>query len=258
LRPTSGSVSFNGIDLFNCTKKQKSDLSKQIQIIFQDPYSSLDPRFTVGRCIAEPLSIQHWKTSAERRERVKKMMDDVGLNEEQITKYPHEFSGGQRQRIGIARALVLHPSLVVCDEPVSALDVSIQAQILNLMRDLQRKYKLTYVFISHNLSVVRHISDRIAVMYLGRIMEMGKKHDFFNNPLHPYSRSLLDAIPIPDPNQASMNEPLQGDVPNALDPPQGCVFHTRCKFASELCRTSEPDKIEAEDGHFVSCFLYQR
>lgn len=200
-KPTAGSVTFEGHDLFaKMNRQQNMDLTQKIQIIYQDPYSSLDPRFTVGRCIEEPLIVHHMGNKAERRARVLQLMHDVGLREEVYTRYPHEFSGGQRQRIGVARALALDPKLVVCDEPVSALDVSIQAQILNLMRELQRKYQLTYIFISHNLSVVKHICDRIAVMYLGNIVEIAPKKELFDNPLHPYTKALLGAIPIPDPD----------------------------------------------------------
>lgn len=251
LRRTAGSILFEGKEI--CEMEQKH-LSEEIEIIFQDPYSSLDPRFTVGRCIAEPMVIKGGRTKAERKARVLELMHDVGLRSEQYTKYPHEFSGGQRQRIGIARALVVNPSLVVCDEPVSALDVSIQAQILNLMQDLQKKYNLTYIFISHNLSVVKHICDRIAVMYLGTIIEIADKADLFNKPMHPYTMALLEAIPIPDPELEIMNEPLKGDVPSPINPPTGCCFHTRCPRATEICREAKPEQVEVELGHFVACY----
>lgn len=224
-KPTAGSVTFEGHDLFaKMNRQQNMDLTQKIQIIYQDPYSSLDPRFTVGRCIEEPLIVHHMGNKEERRARVLQLMHDVGLREEVYTRYPHEFSGGQRQRIGVARALALDPKLVVCDEPVSALDVSIQAQILNLMRELQRKYQLTYIFISHNLSVVKHICDRIAVMYLGNIVEIAPKKELFDNPLHPYTKALLGVIPIPDPDIPAMQDMLEGDVPSPINPPKGCCW----------------------------------
>ena len=255
LTPTAGSILYDGKDIFSCTKEEHKELSRKIQIIFQDPYSSLDPRFTLGRCIGEPLVIHKWKSPAERREHIMQLMRDVGLNEEHYTRFPHEFSGGQRQRIGVARSLALNPSLVVCDEPVSALDVSIQAQILNLMQELQQKYSLTYIFISHNLSVIKHISDRIAVMYLGHIVEIANKKDLFANPSHPYTQSLLDAIPVPNPEITTMSEPLEGDVPSPIDPPSGCVFHTRCKHAKPQCSEIVPQSKEIEPGHFMACLL---
>jgi oligopeptide/dipeptide ABC transporter ATP-binding protein len=230
------------------------ELTQKIQIIFQDPYSSLDPRFSIGRCIEEPLIVHHMGNAMERYNRVAELMYDVGLKAEQYTRYPHEFSGGQRQRIGVARALALRPSLVVCDEPVSALDVSIQAQILNLMKELQRKYNLTYIFISHNLSVVKHVCDRIAVMYLGNMMEIADKKDLFDKPLHPYTRALLDAIPVPDPDIKSMTGTLEGDVPSPVNPPKGCVFHTRCPYATDRCRQERPQLKEYGKGHLAACF----
>ena len=240
-KPTAGSVTFEGHDLFaKMNRQQNMDLTQKIQIIYQDPYSSLDPRFTVGRCIEEPLIVHHMGNKEERRARVLQLMHDVGLREEVYTRYPHEFSGGQRQRIGVARALALDPKLVVCDEPVSALDVSIQAQILNLMRELQRKYQLTYIFISHNLSVVKHICDRIAVMYLGNIVEIAPKKELFDNPLHPYTKALLGAIPIPDPDIPAMQDMLEGDVPSPINPPKGCCFHTRCHGCCKECTAQKP------------------
>ena len=253
LRPTDGHILFEGKDIF--APENKHDLTTRIQIIFQDPYSSLDPRFTVGRCIAEPMVVHKIGTPKEREERVHQLMSDVGLRPEHYTKYPHEFSGGQRQRIGVARALALNPSLIVCDEPVSALDVSIQAQILNLMQDLQAKYNLTYIFISHNLSVVKHLCDRIAVMYLGNIVEIAQKHDLFDHPSHPYTNALLDAIPVPDPEIPTMQEMLEGDVPSPMNPPAGCCFHTRCKHACEKCSQEKPKLREISPGHFVACHL---
>lgn len=254
-KPTAGTVLFEGKDLsLNANRREVMELTQKIQIIFQDPYSSLDPRFSIGRCIEEPLIVHHMGNAMERYNRVAELMYDVGLKAEQYTRYPHEFSGGQRQRIGVARALALRPSLVVCDEPVSALDVSIQAQILNLMKELQRKYNLTYIFISHNLSVVKHVCDRIAVMYLGNMMEIADKKDLFDKPLHPYTRALLDAIPVPDPDIKSMTGTLEGDVPSPVNPPKGCVFHTRCPYATDRCRQERPQLKEYGKGHLAACF----
>ncbi len=253
LKPTGGQVLFEGQDIF--AEGKKSDLSQKIQIIFQDPYSSLDPRFTVGRCIAEPMRVHKMGTAKEQEERVRSLMHDVGLRPEAYTKYPHEFSGGQRQRIGVARALALNPSLIVCDEPVSALDVSIQAQILNLMQDLQEKYHLTYLFISHNLAVVEHLCDRVAVMYLGNLVEVAETEDLFCHPVHPYTQALLDAIPVPDPEIPTMQNMLEGDVPSLMNPPTGCCFHTRCPHACEQCSKEKPALREMDNGHFVACHL---
>ena len=253
LKPTGGQVLFEGQDIF--AEGKKSDLSQKIQIIFQDPYSSLDPRFTVGRCIAEPMRVHKIGTAKEQEERVRSLMHDVGLRPEAYTKYPHEFSGGQRQRIGVARALALNPSLIVCDEPVSALDVSIQAQILNLMQDLQEKYHLTYLFISHNLAVVEHLCDRVAVMYLGNLVEVAETEDLFCHPVHPYTQALLDAIPVPDPEIPTMHNMLEGDVPSLMNPPTGCCFHTRCPHACEQCSKEKPALRDMGNGHFVACHL---
>lgn len=255
LRPTQGDILLNGETILDEKKRYSKEMAKKIQIIFQDPYSSLDPRFTVGRCIGEPLEEHKIGTKEERRNIIKELMDEVGLNSEQITRYPHEFSGGQRQRIGIARALALNPELIICDEPVSALDVSIQAQILNLMKELKDKRGLTYIFISHNLSVVHHLCDRIAVMYLGHIVEIAPKDELFENPQHPYTKALLNAIPIPDPTLKTMNEEIQGDVPSPRHPPKGCCFHTRCPFAKPECSTLVPETKEVKPGHFVACHL---
>ena len=253
LKPTGGQVLFEGQDIF--AEGKKSDLSQKIQIIFQDPYSSLDPRFTVGRCIAEPMRVHKMGTAKEQEERVRSLMHDVGLRPEAYTKYPHEFSGGQRQRIGVARALALNPSLIVCDEPVSALDVSIQAQILNLMQDLQEKYHLTYLFISHNLAVVEHLCDRVAVMYLGNLVEVAETEDLFCHPVHPYTQALLDAIPVPDPEIPTMHNMLEGDVTSLMNPPTGCCFHTRCPHACEQCSKEKPALRDMGNGHFVACHL---
>ncbi len=255
LKPTEGHILLEGKEISNIPRRE---LAKHIQIIFQDPYSSLDPRMTVGRCIEEPLKVQGVGTAAERRAKVLELMKEVGLREEQYTRFPHEFSGGQRQRIGVARAIALNPDLVICDEPVSALDVSIQAQILNLMQDLQKKYGLTYIFISHNLSVVKHLCDRIAVMYLGHIVELADRDTLFSNPAHPYTKALLAAIPVPDPDVQSMSGELTGDVPSPLNPPKGCCFHTRCPYATERCSTEAPQLHATADGHFVACHLCEK
>lgn len=252
LKPTEGHILLEGKEISDIPRKE---LAKHIQIIFQDPYSSLDPRMTVGRCIEEPLKVQGVGTAAERRAKVLELMKEVGLREEQYTRFPHEFSGGQRQRIGVARAIALNPDLVICDEPVSALDVSIQAQILNLMQELQKKYGLTYIFISHNLSVVKHLCDRIAVMYLGHIVELADRNTLFANPAHPYTKALLAAIPVPDPDVQSMSGELTGDVPSPLNPPKGCCFHTRCPYATERCRTEAPQLHNVAPGHSVACHL---
>ncbi len=256
LTPTEGTIKYAGQDIFKVEKNKEKDLKKKIQIIFQDPYSSLDPRFTVGRIIGEPLLVHGMSDKTERRDRVLKLMEDVGIRKEFYDRYPHEFSGGQRQRIGVARSLALNPSLIVCDEPVSALDVSIQAQILNLMEELQEKYKLTYIFISHDLSVVKHVCDNIAVMYLGNIMEIADKKLLFNNPKNPYTNALLDAIPVPDPNIKSMTGMLQGDVPSPMNPPLGCCFHTRCRYAMDKCSKVKPQLKMIEENHMVACHLY--
>ena len=255
LKATSGDILYEGESLVNGKGALSRERAKKLQIIFQDPYSSLDSRFTVGRCIREPLDVHKIGTHEERNARVEELMREVGLNHEQITRYPHEFSGGQRQRIGIARALALNPGLIICDEPVSALDVSIQAQILNLMQELKEKHGLTYIFISHNLSVVHHLCDRIAVMYLGNVVEIADKKQLFEDPRHPYTKALLDAIPVPDPERATMSGELEGDVPSPLNPPSGCCFHTRCKYATERCSREKPALTEVEPGHQVACHL---
>ncbi|MCI6960235.1 MAG: ATP-binding cassette domain-containing protein [Oscillospiraceae bacterium] len=255
LKATSGDILYEGESLVQGKNALSRERAKKLQIIFQDPYSSLDSRFTVGRCIREPLDVHQIGTRAEREARVEELMQEVGLNHEQITRYPHEFSGGQRQRIGIARALALNPGLIICDEPVSALDVSIQAQILNLMQELKEKHGLTYIFISHNLSVVHHLCDRIAVMYLGNVVEIADKKQLFDDPRHPYTQALLDAIPVPDPERATMSGELEGDVPSPLNPPSGCCFHTRCKYATERCAKEKPVPVEVEPGHQVACHL---
>ena len=253
ITPTGGKITMDGRSISGMRRKDRYSMAKKMQIIFQDSYSSLDPRFSVGKTIEEPLSVHKISDKAARREAVYKLMEDVGLRKEQYDRYPHEFSGGQRQRIGIARALALNPELIVCDEPVSALDVSIQAQILNLMKDLQNKYKLTYIFISHNLSVVKHVCDRVAVMYLGHIVEIGDKGHIFKNPKHPYTKALLSSIPEPNPDETSMAEMLEGDVPSPVNPPKGCVFNTRCKYACEECFHTLPELEEVCEGHSAAC-----
>ena len=254
LNPSEGKIQYEGEEIFSAAPAKARELRKKVQMIFQDPYSSLDPRMSAGRIIMEPLTVHGVKEGA--KERVLSIMDDVGLLREYYDRYPHEFSGGQRQRIGVARALALNPSLVICDEPVSALDVSIQAQIVNLMQDLQDKYKLTYLFISHDLRIVKHICDRIAVMYLGRIVELAPKDEIFDSPLHPYTRALLSAIPDSDPEQSKEALPILGDVASPIDPPSGCHFHPRCPDCMDICRKSSPVMTESSPGHTVECHLY--
>jgi len=261
--PTSGCALYNGADLFKLSRKQMFNVRREIQVIFQDPYASLSPRMTVGDIIGEPMEIHRVGDKKYRRKRVKKLLKVVGLNPEHINRYPHEFSGGQRQRIGVARALALTPKLILCDEPVSALDVSVQAQILNLMSDLQKEFNLTYLFIAHDLSVVKHISNRIGVMYLGKIVEVADSGDLYKSPLHPYTRGLLSAIPIPDPELEKKRKRiiLKGDVPSPIDPPSGCRFHPRCPNAQEICSKEEPElKNYSKNGneHLAACFFAGR
>ncbi len=251
---TSGQVFYEGADIGAYDKKQMWQMRKKMQIIFQDPYSSLNPRMTVYDLVRAPLDVFGIGTTEERREMVISILNDVGLDRQYLNRFPHEFSGGQRQRIGIARALVLNPEFVVCDEAVSALDVSVRAQVLNLMCRMQEKRRLTYLFISHDLSVVRHVSDRVAVMYLGSVVEIGTKHELYGSPLHPYTRALLSAIPIPDANRKRNRIILEGDVPNAYHPPAGCRFHTRCPYATEQCSQEAPVLRGMGDGeHMVAC-----
>jgi oligopeptide transport system ATP-binding protein len=254
--PTEGQIFFEGEDILLYSSERMRQLRRQMQIIFQDPYSSLNPRKTVGSIIGDPLMIHHIGTGKEREERVVKLMEVVGLRPEHINRYPHEFSGGQRQRIGIARALALNPKLIIADEPVSALDVSIQAQVLNLLEDLQEEFHLTYLFIAHDLSVVEHISDRVAVMHLGRIAELAQREDLYRHPQHPYTQALLSANPVPDPTLERKRILLQGEVPSPMDPPSGCNFHTRCLHKFDLCPTAVPQIKEIEPNHWVACYLY--
>ena len=258
LKPTGGEVRFRGEDLTQLSGKEMRPLRKELQVIFQDPYGSLNPRMTVGSIVEEPLIIHKIGDRNERKNRVQELFEVVGLNPNMMDRYPYEFSGGQRQRIGIARALAVNPTFIVCDEPVSALDVSIQAQVINLLRSLQERFDLTYLFIAHDLSVVRHISDRVAVMYLGKIVEITDRDELYRDPKHPYTRALLSAVPIPDPVVEASRERiiLTGDVPSPIDPPKGCSFHPRCPFAMDVCREITPVLKQTTQGHSVACHLY--
>ncbi len=252
-RATSGEVVFEGQDVMRASGRTLKALRRDMQIIFQDPYASLDPRITIGESVAEGLVIHGIGTPAERRERVREVLAKVGLSASHMTRFPHEFSGGQRQRIGIARALIMEPKLIVCDEPVSALDVSIQSQVLNLLRSLQREFGLTYLFIAHNLAVVEHISDRVGVMYLGKMVELATSEELFREPLHPYTKALISAIPNPNPFAKRERIVLQGDVPSPINPPSGCRFHPRCWIARAICKEHEPIFEEKRKGHWVAC-----
>ncbi len=255
LEATEGKILFEGKDITHLTDDEIRSMRKDFQMVFQDPYASLNPRLKVGEIIEEPLLV-HGYPKDKLRERVQYLLEVVGLSAYHADRYPHEFSGGQRQRIGIARALAINPKLIVADEPVSALDVSIQSQILNLLKDLQEEFGLTYLFIAHDLSVVEHISDRVGVMYLGKIVELTDKETLYRNPLHPYTKALMSAVPIPDPSIKRERILLKGDIPSPSNPPAGCTFHTRCPFAVEQCKVDVPALRELEDGHFVSCHLY--
>lgn len=256
--PTSGKIIFNGQDITNLSEKQMVPLRRKMQMIFQDPYASLDPRMTVGDIIGEAIDIHGLYKGEARTKRIRELLERVGLVGDHINRYAHEFSGGQRQRIGIARALAVEPDFIVCDEPISALDVSIQAQVINMLEELQEELGLTYLFIAHDLSMVKHISTHIGVMYLGQLVEKGTSDEVYSKPLHPYTKALLSAIPVPDPKQAKANKRilLEGDIPSPIDPPPGCRFKGRCKFAKPECGKVDPELKEVEPGHFVACHLY--
>lgn len=257
LQPTGGQVFFEGRNLSLLSKKEQREYCKSIQIVFQDPYSSLNPRMTIGDIIAEPIWVNKLAKGEELEKRVVNLLDCVGLASYQRNRYPHEFSGGQRQRVGIARALAVNPKLIVCDEPVSALDVSIQAQVLNLLHDLQKEFNLTYLFIAHGLNVIKHISDRVGVMYLGKIMEMADGDSLYREPRHPYTQALLSAIPTPDPTKKMEKILLTGDVPSPINPPVGCRFNTRCRYCMDVCKAQEPALNDHGGGHMVACHLFK-
>lgn len=256
LEADRGEVFYKDRNIFDLDAKEMRELRKKLQVVFQDPYASLNPKWRIGKIINEPLRIHKWGTIAQRRERVEELLSLVGMNPDHYDRYPHEFSGGQRQRIGIARALALNPEVIIADEPVSALDVSIQAQVLNMFKRLQNEFGLTYVFISHDLSVVKHISDRVGVMYLGEIVELAPTSELYNNPKHPYTKALMSSIPLPDPTKKQDLELLEGEVPSPINPPTGCTFHPRCGFATEECKTKEPESLNLGNGHQVRCHLY--
>jgi oligopeptide transport system ATP-binding protein len=256
-KPTAGKVEFEGTNLVTLKREPMRQMRRRMQMIFQDPYASLNPRMTVGQLVGEPLMVHNVATGEEINKRVEQLLDLVSLNPAFSSRYPHEFSGGQRQRIGVARALALNPSFIICDEPISALDVSIQAQVVNLLEELQKQFGLTYLFIAHDLSMVRHISDRVAVMYLGVIMELTDRDELYKNPLHPYTQALLSAVPIPDPIADAKRKRviLEGDVPSPVNPPSGCRFRTRCPIAQAQCAEARPEFRELRPGHFVACHL---
>ncbi|MEA3338584.1 MAG: oligopeptide/dipeptide ABC transporter ATP-binding protein [Chloroflexota bacterium] len=255
--PTEGEISFDGTDMMALKGSELRHMRRRMQMIFQDPYASLNPRMTVGSIVAEPLEVHAVAQGKEKHERVQELLKMVGLNPYFVNRYPHEFSGGQRQRIGIARALALNPDLIVCDEPISSLDVSIQAQVVNLLEELQGRLGLTYLFIAHDLSMVRHISDRMAVMYLGKIMELTDRDEIYLNPLHPYTKALMSAVPVPDPvvEEKRQRVILKGDIPSPSNPPAGCNFNTRCPVATDACFEAEPEFVEVKKGHFCACHL---
>ena len=258
-KPTSGEVNFKGRDLTKLDSGEMRKMRRHLQMVFQDPYASLNPRMTVGNIVSEPMQIHKLVPKAQRTQRVQELLQTVGLNPYFANRYPHEFSGGQRQRVGIARALAANPDFIVCDEPVSALDVSIQAQVVNLLEDLQEQFGLTYLFIAHDLSVVRHISDRVAVMYLGKIVEMADRNELYDEPLHPYTKALLSAVPVPDPVIEKQRERiiLTGDVPSPINPPSGCHFHTRCPYVMDVCKKIDPIFANQGREHYVACHLYE-
>lgn len=257
--PTAGEILYKGEHIENLKEKQLINYRRKMQIIFQDPYASLDPRMTVGDIIGESIDIHKLMSGNERKERIQNLLDVVGLNMEHMNRYPHEFSGGQRQRIGIARALAVQPEFIVCDEPISALDVSIQAQVVNMLEDLQQALGLTYLFIAHDLSMVKHISDRVGVMYLGKMVEIAGSNELYTRPTHPYTQALLSAIPLPDPDEAEARRRivLEGDVPSPIDPPPGCRFRGRCRYAKEVCKEVDPELKDIGGNHFVACHLVQ-
>lgn len=254
--PSDGEVLFEGEDIYSLSKEKMRKLRKNMQMVFQDPYASLNPRHNVEKILEEPMIVHGIGSKAERKRKVREILEIVGLRSEHAKRYPHQFSGGQRQRIGIARALMTNPKLIIADEPVSALDVSIQSQVLNLMKDLQEEFKLTYIFISHDLGVVRHISDRVAVMYLGSMVELADSEALYKKPYHPYTEALLGAVPIADPEVKRETIIIQGDIPSPSNPPTGCVFHTRCKSCMAICKVEKPEVKEIQPGHFVACHLY--
>ena len=256
IEPTEGSILFENEEVTKLSPQQLRKVRRDMQMIFQDPFASLNPRHTVEKILEEPLIVHGIGSKEERRKRVREMLEVVGLSSYHAKRYPHQFSGGQRQRIGIARALMTKPKLIIADEPVSALDVSIQAQVLNLLEDLQKEFHLTYIFIAHDLGVVRHISDRVGVMYLGRMVELANSEDVYRNPKHPYTQALLEAVPIPDPEYKKEKQLLTGDLPSPSNPPAGCAFHTRCQACMDICKTTKPEWKEVEQGHYVACHLY--
>lgn len=256
LEPTGGEAIYKGKDIFKLNKQEMQQMRKEMQMIFQDPHSSLNPKKPIGYSVEEPMEIHQIGTKRDRMERAMDLLRKVGIREDQYFRYPHEFSGGQRQRIGIARALAVNPKVIVCDEPVSALDVSIQSQVINLLQEIQENYHLSYLFIAHDLSVVRHISDHIGVMYLGNIVERAPSEELFKHPLHPYTQALLSAIPVPDPEHKKERIIIRGDLPSPINPPSGCVFHTRCPHATERCKIEEPQVKERSTEHYVACHLY--
>ena len=258
LKPTGGSIQFNGQNIATLSQRKMRPLRPHIQMVFQDPAESLNQRQSIGQIVAEPFVIHRMGTPAQRREWVRGLLDRVGLPDSAIDRFPFEFSGGQRQRIGIARALAVEPSLIIADEPVSALDVSIQAQVLNLLNELKHDLDLTYIFVAHDLSVVEYISDRVGVMYLGNFVEVGEKEKIYSNPMHPYTQALLSAVPVPDPTAKRERILLEGSIPSAHKPPTGCKFHTRCPKCMECCKTQAPERYEVDDGHYVYCHLYDK
>lgn len=256
LEPTEGEILFDGKDMMTLSKEELRQARRDIQMVFQDPYASLNPRHTVGKILEEPLIVHGMGDASARKKKVNDFLEIVGLSSYHAKRYPHQFSGGQRQRIGIARALMTNPKLIIADEPVSALDVSIQSQVLNLMQELQKEFKLTYIFIAHDLGVVRHISDRVGVMYLGKMVEIADSESLYDRPLHPYTQALLSSVPVPDPDFKREQVVVKGDIPSPSNPPSGCTFHTRCPFAMDICSKVVPQLVEAQLGHSVACHLY--